>query len=136
MIPALKGGLKNSRPGRIIQTMKHPFPFAVVLLACSAALGGCAALMVGGAAAGGYVVGKDERSAGQIARDAAITADVKAGLIGSYGLNAFRIDVDTYNGNVTLKGNVDTSAQRAEAERLARKAKGVRGVRSELIVKR
>jgi hyperosmotically inducible protein len=118
--------------------MKHPFTFALpaAVLACSSLVGGCVVAAVGGAAAGGYVVGKDERKAGEIARDAAITGDVKAGLIGHSGLNAFRIDVDTYRGVVTLKGNVDTTADRAEAERIARKAKGVKAVRSELAVKK
>ena len=98
-------------------------------------LGGCVAAVVGGAAAGGYYVGKDDRSADRIAADAAITADVKARLIGEPGIRSLSINVDTYNGNVTLKGDVKTAAQRATAERLARKVKGVKSVRNELAVK-
>ena len=44
--------------------------------------------VVGGAAAGGYYVGKDDRSADRIAADAAITADVKARLIGEPGIRS------------------------------------------------
>jgi hyperosmotically inducible protein len=99
------------------------------------ALNGCVAAVVGGAAAGGYYVGKDDRSADRIAADAAITADVKARLIGEPGIRAFAINVDTYNGIVSLKGDVKTSQQRATAERLARKVKGVKSVSNELAVK-
>jgi len=109
--------------------------FSVGLLLVCGALCGCVAAVVGGAAAGGYYVGKDDRSADRIAADAAITADVKARLIAEPGIRAFSINVDTYNGAVTLKGDVKTGAQRATAERLARKVKGVKSVRNELTVK-
>lgn len=105
-----------------------------LLLACGT-LGGCVAAVVGGAAAGGYYAGKDERSAERIAADAAITADVKARLIAEPGIRAFAIDVDTYEARVTLKGEVKTSEQRATAARLAARAKGVAGVKNELTVK-
>jgi hyperosmotically inducible protein len=101
----------------------------------SLGLGGCVAAVVGGAAAGGYYVGKDDRSADRIAADAAITADVKARLIGEPGIRSLSINVDTFNGNVSLKGDVKTSAQRATAEGLARKVKGVKSVHNELAVK-
>jgi hyperosmotically inducible periplasmic protein len=105
-----------------------------VLLA-SGALCGCVAAVVGGAAAGGYYAGKDDRSADRIAADAAMTADVKTRLIGEPGIRALSINVDTFNGTVTLKGDVKTAAQRATAERVARKASGVKGVRNQLVVK-
>jgi hyperosmotically inducible periplasmic protein len=97
-------------------------------------LSGCVAAVVGGAAAGAYYVGKDERSADRIAADAAITADVKSRLIAEPGIRSFSINVDTNNGVVLLKGDVKSAAQRATAERLARKAKGVKSVRNELAV--
>ncbi len=105
------------------------------LLLATGSLCGCVAAVVGGAAAGGYYVGKDDRSAERIANDAAITADVKARLIAEPGIRAFSINVDTYNGNVTLKGDVKTGAQRATAEKLARKVSGVKGIRNELAIK-
>jgi len=108
---------------------------AVGILVTGFALSGCVAAVVGGAAAGGYYVGKDDRSADRIAADAAITADVKARLIGEPGIRAFTINVDTYNGVVTLKGDVKTGAQRATAERLARKVKSVKSIRNQLVVK-
>jgi osmotically-inducible protein OsmY len=105
------------------------------ILLTTAALSGCVAAVVGGAAAGAYYVGKDDRSADRIAADAAITADVKTRLIGEPGIRSFSINVDTFNATVILKGDVKTAAQRATAERLARKAKGVKAVRNELVVK-
>jgi hyperosmotically inducible periplasmic protein len=105
-----------------------------LLLACGS-LCGCVAAVVGGAAAGGYYAGKDERSADRIAQDAAITADVKTRLIAEPGIRSLSINVDTNNGNVLLKGEVKSSAQASTAARLARKAKGVKSVRSELKVK-
>ncbi|HXC57786.1 MAG TPA: BON domain-containing protein [Steroidobacteraceae bacterium] len=108
---------------------------ALGILIAGFALSGCVAAVVGGAAAGGYYVGKDDRSADRIAADAAITADVKARLIAEPGIRAFVINVDTYNGVVTLKGDVKTGAQRATAERLARKVKSVKSIRNQLVVK-
>ncbi len=102
-----------------------------LLLECGS-LCGCVAAVVGGAAAGGYYVGKDDRSADRIAQDAAITADVKARLIAEPGIRSLAINVDTYNGNVSLKCEVKTAAQRSTAGSLARKAKGVKSVRNDL----
>jgi hyperosmotically inducible protein len=105
-----------------------------LLLACGS-LWGCVAAVVGGAAAGGYYVGKDDRSADRIAADAAITADVKARLIAEPGIRSLSINVDTYNGNVSLKGDVQSAAQRNTAGSLAGKVKGVKAVRNDLAVK-
>jgi hyperosmotically inducible periplasmic protein len=105
-----------------------------LLLACGS-LCGCVAAVVGGAAAGGYYVGKDDRSADRIAADAAITADVKARLIAEPGIRSLSINVDTHDGNVTLKGEVKSAAQRSTAASLARKVKGVKSVRNDLTVK-
>lgn len=114
--------------------MKRALTLGLVL-AC-AALGGCVAAVVGGAAAGGYYAGKDERSAERIAADAAITADVKARLIAEPGIRSLSINVDTYEGNVSLKGQVASSEQRATAERLARQVRGVKSVRNELTLRK
>ena len=44
-------------------------------------LTGCTTVLIGGAGAGGYVVGTDERPVGVISEDIAITTSVKAALI-------------------------------------------------------
>jgi hyperosmotically inducible protein len=111
--------------------MKKALILVSILLA-GATLQGCVVAAVGGAAAGGYYVGKDDRSAEQLAKDAALTAEVKSLLIAEPGIRAFDINVDTYNSTVALKGTVKSGAQRALAERVARKARGVKAVHNEL----
>ena len=59
------------------------------------------------------------------ARDAGITAKVKAKLTADPEINPLRIDVDTIDGRVTLSGKVRTERQREEAEQLARGTEGV-----------
>jgi hyperosmotically inducible periplasmic protein len=80
----------------------------VLLLACGTLLSGCAAVVVGGAVAGAYYVGKDDRSADVIAKDAAITGEVKSRLIAEPGIRSGQINVDTYEGVVTLRGEIGT----------------------------
>lgn len=108
----------------------------VLVLALSLPLGGCTAAVIGGAAVGGYYVGKDERSAVQIAEDAAITASVKTRLIADPDVRALDINVDTYESVVILQGKVANREQRSTAEKLARATRGVKGVRNELSVRR
>lgn len=97
-------------------------------------LGGCAALVVGGAAAGGYVIGKDDRSAGAIVDDGTITASVKSKLIADKYVPAGKVNVDTYEGTVTLNGSVPSYVARSQAEKLAGDTNGVKGVVNNLRV--
>ncbi len=113
-----------------------PVVVVTATLALSSTLTGCVAALVGGAAAGAYMVGKDERSADRIAKDAAITAEVKSRLIAEKDIRALSINVDTYEGMVVLKGRVKNSEQRSLAEMLAGRASGVASVRNELKVGR
>jgi hyperosmotically inducible protein len=114
--------------------MRDASRWAWVLIAVMG-LSGCAAALIGGAAAGGYYVGKDERSAKQIAEDGAITSAVKSKMIVDKDVKALDVNVDTYNSVVRLTGTVRTAAQRSAAERVARGAKGVKGVKNELKVR-
>lgn len=109
-----------------------PILLAVV---AAGALSGCAAALIGGAAAGGYYAGKDERTASQIARDGAITSEVKSKMIADREVKALDVNVDTRDNVVILRGTVRTTAQRAAAERVARSAKGVKSVRNEIKVR-
>ncbi len=116
--------------------MKISTPLALALLAaCGALLSGCAAVVVGGAAAAGYYVGKDDRSADVIAKDAAITGEVKSRLIAEPGIRSGQINVDTYEGIVTLRGEVGTESQGATVEKIARSVSGVKAVKTELKLK-
>lgn len=60
--------------------------------------------------------------------DRGITSKVTAKLTADPEINPFKIDVDTLDGVVTLRGKVKHERVRAEAEKLARATSGVRGV--------
>ncbi len=94
-----------------------------LLMACGS-LAGCVAAVVGN--------GGDTRASAQISADAATTADVKARLLANAELKPLSINVITYDGAVTLAGQVNSKAQREAAGRLARGVKGVKSVRNEL----
>lgn len=98
------------------------------------ATSGCTALAIGGAAAGGYVVGKDERRVGQILDDGTITARIKAKLVRSKYIDAVKVDVDTYEGVVTLNGRVASYVAREQAEALSAETAGVKAVVNNLEV--
>jgi len=100
------------------------------LILCS----GCNALLLGGVAAGGYVVGKDERSAKRIADDASITGAIKTKLLTNRYVNGFKIDVDTYNAVVTLTGTVNSNFSREQAIGIAKNTRGVGDVTDKLRV--
>ncbi len=74
------------------------------------------------------------RTAGTQLDDATVTSKVEAKLAGDPQVSGFNVDVDTMDGVVTLRGEVESATAKAEAEKLARDTEGVRGVRNELSV--
>jgi hypothetical protein len=66
--------------------------------------------------------------------DATITTRVKTLLLNDREVGVLPIEVDTFQGVVTLSGTVHSDAQRDQAIALARKAIGVKDVRSTLTV--
>jgi hyperosmotically inducible periplasmic protein len=68
------------------------------------------------------------------ASDAWVTTKVKAQLLSEPGISPLRVNVDTYDGVVTMFGNVETADDKAAAERSAMKVGGVKSVRNELQV--
>lgn len=104
----------------------------LILLATS----GCGALVVGGAAGGGYYAAQDARSAEQISRDAAITSRINAQYVKDDLVSAMDVNVDTYNGVVTLRGRVPSARAAERAVVLARATSGVTRVVSRLDVAR
>jgi hypothetical protein len=91
----------------------------VVLIFILATSTGCLWLAVGAAGAAGYAIGKDERSAGRFARDADITTRVKTRFFADEPIKAFDINVDPYDGAVTLNGHVETKALEQRAVKIA-----------------
>lgn len=102
------------------------------LLACCLPIAGCVALVAGGAAAGGYYVGKDDRTVGEIADDAAITTKVKAKLIAAKDIKSLNINVDTRYQVVTLNGKVRSNDEARRAVHIAEEVGGVKRVISKL----
>jgi osmotically-inducible protein OsmY len=70
----------------------------------------------------------------QGASNAALTAKVKTALAGDVGLKTLKIDVDSDNGRVTLKGRVDSADTKRRVETVAQKIDGVRTVQNQLVV--
>ena len=68
----------------------------------------------------------------EMATDAWITSKIKTQLIGTDGVHASGINVDTSDGVVTLRGNVRSAAERAKALSIARQTRGVVKVTDEL----
>ena len=69
---------------------------------------------------------------GDAAGDAALTAKVKTALLADDEVKGLRIDVDTSNGVVTLKGAADTQAHVSRAETVAKGVDGVKSVENRL----
>ena len=101
-----------------------------VLLASS----GCALALIGAGAAGGYKVGTDERSVGQMMDDGAISTRVKAALINDPQIEGRKIDVDTLHQVVALTGTVQSPEQAQRAVRIAGSVSYVKDVKSFLQV--
>jgi hyperosmotically inducible protein len=59
-----------------------------------------------------------------------LTTKVKASLLTADGVDGLKINVDTTDGRVTLHGKAATSAEKAQAEKLAKSVQGVKEVRN------
>jgi osmotically-inducible protein OsmY len=66
--------------------------------------------------------------------DAMLTARIKARMTADGRISPSRVDVDTLNGDVTLRGEVPTQEEKDAAEEVARKVEGVRSVSNQVIV--
>lgn len=66
--------------------------------------------------------------------DSWVALKTKLALIANSPTSGYDTDVDAKEGTVTLTGKVDTDAVKSEAEQVARKVEGVRGVNNQLQV--
>ena len=69
-----------------------------------------------------------DASAGQGIDDSTITTEVQSKIMAEKELPAYKIHVETRNGEVILTGRVDTGAERIRAAELAQSVEGVKGV--------
>lgn len=74
------------------------------------------------------------RTAGQSVDDVTITSEIKAKLVKDARLGAVKIDVDSYQGNVTLAGQVPSKEAEQRAVQIAKETGGVKSVRSNLLI--
>ena len=75
-----------------------------------------------------------QRSTGEVIDDAVITTKVKSALLADPDVNAFKINVDTSQGKVVLKGEIKTLVLRKKAESIAKEVNGVRSVDNQLVI--
>ena len=74
-------------------------------------------------------------STGEYIDDSTVTAKVKTALLKDPVVSAFAVSVETYKGVVQLSGFVNTAAEKAQAEAVARSVYGVKSVTNSLVVK-
>ena len=98
----------------------------LIAAATTLALAGCAG-MVGGP-------GGPTRTVGQAVDDVTIGTNLKAGYAADPQLSALKINIDTTQGNVRLRGEVKSMALRHRAEEMARRIQGVKSVDNQLMV--
>lgn len=75
------------------------------------------------------------RSFAQRIEDATTTAVVKSKLLANDATGGFDINVDTRNDVVTLRGNVESSEEKALAQEVANNTEDVKSVVNELVIK-
>lgn len=73
-------------------------------------------------------------TAGQTVDDSAITAKINAKIVQDPALQYLKIDVDTFQGNVTLSGTVPSKEAQDRLVSLARNTEGVKSVRTNLVI--
>lgn len=83
----------------------------------------------------GCSVMRGQETAGAYVDDAAITTAVKEKFIEDKTVDAGAISVETLNGTVSLSGFAKSSAEKSQAENIARNTKGVRQVLNHLTVR-
>lgn len=76
------------------------------------------------------------RTPGEVVDDATITTKVKAKLFEDSVLKGMAISVDTFEGQVTLTGAVDTGQQKDRAGEITRSVYGVKKVNNLLNIKK
>jgi osmotically-inducible protein OsmY len=101
--------------------------------ALALALAACSSNQSSGSSSGGTSSTGSDMS--QATKDATLTGKVKSALAADVGLRTLTgINVDSAGTVVTLKGKVDTEANKKRAEQIAQGVEGVSSVKNQLIV--
>ena len=83
----------------------------------------------------GCAVVRGQETVGAYVDDTAITTAVKAKFIDDKIVSAGSISVETLNGIVQLSGFAKSTAEKSQAEQIARNSKNVRSVRNDIVVR-
>lgn len=83
----------------------------------------------------GCALVRGQETVGAYVDDAAITAAVKAKFVDDKVVSAGSISVETLNGTVQLSGFAKTTAEKMQAETIARNSKNVKAVRNDIVVR-
>ncbi|MBA2964607.1 MULTISPECIES: BON domain-containing protein [Ramlibacter] len=94
-----------------------------------------AVLAVATLAGTGCAVTRGQESAGSYIDDTTTTTAVKTKFVEDKTVDASSIKVETLNGTVQLSGFAKSSAEKTQAEYLARNTKGVRTVKNDIVVR-
>ena len=106
---------------------------AAVAVANSMLLGGCAAVVVGGAAVGTAMVATDRRTSGTQLEDQNIELKALTRISETVG-DRGHVNVTSYNRMVLLTGEVASEADRTALEQAVGRIEGVRSIVNELAV--
>ena len=104
----------------------------ILAVAANSLLTGCAAVILGGAAATGIMLTEDRRTVGTITEDQGI--ELKTGSRAGERVPTAHINTTSFNRLVLLTGEAPTTAAREDIERVARGVENVRGVFNEMQV--
>ncbi len=83
----------------------------------------------------GCSVIRGQETAGSYVDDSATTTAIKAKFVEDKVVSASSINVETLNGVVQLSGFARSTAEKAQAEQIARNSRNVRSVRNDIIVR-
>ena len=86
-------------------------------------------------AVSGCAVSRGQETVGAYVDDTAITTSVKARYVEDKQVDAPAIKVETLNGTVMLSGFAKNTTERATAEDIAMKVKGVKSVKNSIVVR-
>lgn len=112
----------------------HHLRLTAIILAMPLLLNGClAATIAGGATAASSTV-NDQRSVGAQLDDVTLTARIDARLVAERDMPSRWVSVQVINGVATLTGHLPTQRHIERAIYITRSIRGVRDVRSELLV--
>lgn len=97
----------------------------------------CVVLMTAsiGYASMGYAASEKHESTGEYVDDSVITTKVKSAIFNDATLKTMQIKVKTYKGVVQLSGFVDSAQSVTRAGEVAKRVKGVKEVKNDLVVK-